>query len=184
MPLVLGLTIDTLSCLAQDLPSPEALANVASAKKKTPMFLNPPAISNHLGSNSLEFMLGTWIHRDNGTSIEEVWLKSESDNLTCVRTTFTPGKPEEKEVLGITNGSHGAGVSDFLFYAGMTGVNEHWAGSLDQTALDTILIKLTRMDDTLESQTVSYTKLSPKKVLVEIKRQNSEIRRWHLVKIK
>lgn len=84
--LLLGLMLGTsnLAARAQEL-QPETRTPVTPQKKHSPKLSNPPAILSHTESNSLKFLIGKWLYHGNNESIDETWINSSLDELTCIR---------------------------------------------------------------------------------------------------
>ncbi len=88
-PLVFGWSVCIFQCAAQELPI-EPTAPLATPGKKSALPLNPPAILSHTDSGRLSFLAGRWLYQDQKKSIEETWLKSSLDEVTCIRITRKP----------------------------------------------------------------------------------------------
>lgn len=88
LPLALGcLFMGGLPCAAQDLPAAKALSG--KPEKKPQQFRNSPALLSHTESSSLNFLIGTWLYQGDNQTIEETWVKSSLDELTCIRIQRT-----------------------------------------------------------------------------------------------
>lgn len=88
LPLALGcLFVGNLPCSAQELPESKDLSG--KPEKKTQQFRNPPALLSHTESSSLNFLIGTWLYQGDNQTIEETWVKSSLDELTCIRIKRT-----------------------------------------------------------------------------------------------
>lgn len=83
LSLALGLSVLPFGVLAKELP-PDSPETKKDAEK---VFKNPPTLSFHTDSTSLGFLLGTWFYKGENESIEETWLKSSLNEVTCIRIT-------------------------------------------------------------------------------------------------